>query len=100
MDHSIEGYLKRRTTQELDGMLNFCVMGDNWKKYGYVVPMILNILRERDGLETWDVSAQVEQMLPDPEQSEQVKDPVSISPKRRFQATRRRKDCVQALHRK
>lgn len=47
-DHSLRGYLQRRTTEELESMLIYCVEGKNYIKYELAILEILKILRQRD----------------------------------------------------
>ena len=47
-DHSLRGYLERRTTEELDAILAYCLQDDNYKSYEYVIKEIISILLERD----------------------------------------------------
>lgn len=51
MDRSVNGYLKMRTTEELCGILNYCLKADNFNSYEYVILEILKILGERLPLE-------------------------------------------------
>lgn len=46
-DYSIRGYLKRRSTEELDAMLLYCLQGFNYIIYEDVILEILRILDER-----------------------------------------------------
>lgn len=47
-DHSIRGYLERKSTPELEGILNYIINGGNVVDPGDGVRMILEILYERD----------------------------------------------------
>jgi len=44
MDHSVHGYLNRRTTEELEGILQFCLRE---KGYDHVVQDVLDVLEAR-----------------------------------------------------
>jgi len=61
MDHSVSGYLKMRTTKELCAILNYCLRGNNYKSYEYVILEILEILEQRFSLE--EISPSVIQYL-------------------------------------
>lgn len=45
--HSLRGYLRRQTTEKLDSILEFCLQGDNYKKYDFVIMEVMKILEER-----------------------------------------------------
>ena len=51
MDHSVSGYLKMRTTEELYAILNYCLRENNYNSYKYVVPEMLEVLEEHMPLE-------------------------------------------------
>lgn len=51
-DHSLRGYLQRRTTEELDAILACCLKDKNYINYEHVILEILSMLRERDAQET------------------------------------------------
>lgn len=51
-DHSLQGYLKRRTTEELDAILAYCLQEGNYVNYEHVIIEILSILHERDRQES------------------------------------------------
>ena len=51
-DHSLRGYLQRRTTKELEDMLAYCLQEENYVNYEQIILEILKIFRERDGQET------------------------------------------------
>ena len=44
MDHSIRGYLSRRSVDELTGLLKQCL--ENPKEYGYLEEMVREILQK------------------------------------------------------
>ena len=48
MDHSLRGYLSRRTTEELDQILNKCLENYELDLNKDVIRMILDILRKRE----------------------------------------------------
>ena len=51
-DHSIFGYLQRRTTEQLRGILAEYTTNPAYKDDAYIVEMIWDILKQRDdGLE-------------------------------------------------
>ncbi|MBQ8533457.1 MAG: hypothetical protein IJ462_01325 [Clostridia bacterium] len=50
MDTSVNGYLKRLTTQELIAILRCCLWGENQKMYMKVIPKILNELNKREDI--------------------------------------------------
>ena len=45
-DHSVRGYLRRRSTKELENMLALYLEGKNYQKYDYAIREILLILKE------------------------------------------------------
>lgn len=52
IDCSLQGYLKRRTTEELDAILAYCLQEENYVNYEHVIMEIFSILRERDTQES------------------------------------------------
>ena len=46
-EHSLYAYLRRRSTEELEAVLNYCIQGNRDKIYGEAVPVIMEILSER-----------------------------------------------------
>jgi len=52
IDCSLQGYLKRRTTEELDAILAYCLQEENYVNYERVIMEIFSILRERDTQES------------------------------------------------
>ena len=46
-DHSLRGYLKRQSTEELDSILQYCLQEENYANYEFVILEILHILDER-----------------------------------------------------
>lgn len=46
-DHSVRGYLNRRTTEELEGMLQYYLQEHIYKNYEMQILAILDILEER-----------------------------------------------------
>ena len=51
-DHLLRGYLKRRTTEELEAILACCLREEKYANYEYVIGEILSVLRQRDAQET------------------------------------------------
>lgn len=47
VDHSLHGYLKRRTTEELNFLLDYCLQEEQYTNYGHVIIEIRTILEER-----------------------------------------------------
>ena len=47
MDHSIREYLNKRTTEELEAILAYCLKEENYKNYEYAIIEILGILEQR-----------------------------------------------------
>ena len=47
MEHSIRRCLSRRTTEELEELLRFCLKEENFQAYCYVIPEILETFAER-----------------------------------------------------
>ena len=47
MDHSVQGYLSRRTTEELELMLQYCLQAENSKYYANIALMVRRILKQR-----------------------------------------------------
>lgn len=50
-DHSLQGYLSRRTTEELQSILRYCLQEENHENYKYVVLEILDMIQEREAQE-------------------------------------------------
>ncbi len=48
MDHSLYGYLSRRSDEELQAIVRCCLREENIKEYYYVIPEIIKILEERE----------------------------------------------------
>lgn len=48
MDHSLYGYLSRRTDQELQAILQYYSREENIKEYYYIIPEIIKIMEERE----------------------------------------------------
>ena len=46
-DHSLQGYLQRRSTKELETMLAYCLQEENYANYKHVILEILNVLNDR-----------------------------------------------------
>ena len=44
MGHSIEAYLGKRSTEELEAILEYCL--NNHKKYGYVAAIVMKMLKK------------------------------------------------------
>ena len=47
LDHSLYGYLKRRSTEELESLLAYCLKEENYKIYQCAVLEIQSVLEER-----------------------------------------------------
>jgi hypothetical protein len=47
MDHSMQGYLSRRTTEELEIILQHCLQEENSEHYAHIAFMIRKILKQR-----------------------------------------------------
>ena len=47
-NHTVEAYLNRRTTEELQAFLQYCMRKSLWEQYMDSVPSILDILQKRD----------------------------------------------------
>ena len=65
MDHSIRGYLGRQPTEILQNVLQYHLQDGVWQSYFYTVPMIIEILKERDidiPQEIYDRIAQIEKL--------------------------------------
>ena len=50
-DHSLRGYLQRRSTKELERVVAYCLEEENYANYEHVILEILRIFRERDAQE-------------------------------------------------
>ncbi len=46
-DHSLGGYLRRRSDEELEEMLTYCLREENYANYSYAILEILRVLQER-----------------------------------------------------
>ena len=46
-DHSLRGYLQRRSTKELETMLAYCLQEENYANYEHVILEILRVLNDR-----------------------------------------------------
>ena len=46
-DHSLRGYLERRTKEELDAILTYCMQEKNYANYEHVILEIVKIMYER-----------------------------------------------------
>ena len=65
MDHSIRGYLGRQPTEILQGVLEHHLKDGVWQSYFYTVPMIIEVLKERDieiPQEIYNRIAEIEQL--------------------------------------
>ena len=51
-DHSLNGYLQRRTTKELEIALAYCLREENYVNHERVILEILKVLCEKDAQET------------------------------------------------
>ena len=51
-DHSLNGYLQRRTTKELEIALAYCLREESYVNHERVILEILKVLCERDAQET------------------------------------------------
>ncbi|MBE6982164.1 MAG: hypothetical protein E7437_07590 [Ruminococcaceae bacterium] len=47
MDHSVEAYLRQLSSRELELFLWHCTWKSQWTSYAYVIPQIIDILKER-----------------------------------------------------
>lgn len=56
-DHSLGGYLQRRTTEELEGILEYCLREENYANYEYAILEILDVLKDRFVPETTSEAA-------------------------------------------
>lgn len=64
MDHSLRGYLKRRSTEELDSLLAYCLQEANYANYEYAILEILSILNDRFAPnDTLELAGLVKEML-------------------------------------
>ena len=52
--HTVEAYLNRRTTEELQAFLQYCMQKNLWEQYADSVPLIFDILQKR-GLEIQEI---------------------------------------------
>lgn len=65
MDHSIQGNLGRQPTETLQNILQYHLQDGVWQSYFYTVPMIIEILRQRDidiPQEIFDRIAEIEKL--------------------------------------
>ena len=63
-DHSLRGYLRRRSTEELDSLLAYCLQEENYANYDYAILDILSVLNERFVPEgTSELALRVKEML-------------------------------------
>ena len=46
-DHSLRGYLNRRSTEELNAILAYCLQEENYASYEHVILEILSVLNDR-----------------------------------------------------
>ena len=59
MEHSVENYLQRLSTEELVTFLGWCLQMSAWDRYEYMIPQIIDLLQKRDDsvpkqiLEAW-----------------------------------------------
>ena len=59
MEHSVENYLQRLSTEELVTFLWWCLQMSAWDRYEYMIPQIIDLLQKRDDsvpkqiLEAW-----------------------------------------------
>ena len=47
MNHSLQEYLRNRSTEELISFLQYCLKKNNYKAYDYIIPDILRLLEQR-----------------------------------------------------
>lgn len=47
MDHSVEGYIQRLSSEELAVFLQQCMLRHQWDDYSHIVPQIIAILQDR-----------------------------------------------------
>ena len=47
MDHSVQGYLQRLSSGELEVFLRRCMLLDQWYDYDHIVPQMLKLLELR-----------------------------------------------------
>ena len=52
-DHSLRGYLSRRSVDELEYFLLFCLQEENLANYSYAVDEILDVLKDRVSLKIY-----------------------------------------------
>ena len=48
MDYSVEAYLQRLTTEELETFLCQCMYRRQWDSYSYIIPRIIELLQSRN----------------------------------------------------
>ena len=46
-DHSLGGYLRRRSDKELEAILAYCLQEENYANYEYAILEILRVLQDR-----------------------------------------------------
>ena len=64
MDHSLRGYLKRQSSEELDALLAYCLQEANYANYEYAFLEILSILNDRFiPNDTSELAGRVREML-------------------------------------
>ena len=61
MERSVDSYLEKCTTEELSGILSYCLRENNYSSYEYMILKILKILEQRLPLE--ELSPSVMQYL-------------------------------------
>ena len=59
-DQSLHGYLKRRSTEELESLLQYCLQEENYANYEYVILEILSVL---DGRSVPEVSSEIKHQI-------------------------------------
>ena len=63
MDHSVSGYLQRRTTGELEGALMHYLQGKNCLAHAYEITAILCVLETRYAPSNGELPVRIQQAL-------------------------------------
>ena len=48
MEHTVQAYIYRCTSEELLGFLDSCAQKNEWKVHAHIIPLILNLMQERN----------------------------------------------------
>ena len=47
MEHTVQAYIHRCSSEDLLGFLDNCVLANEWKTHAHIIPLILKLMEDR-----------------------------------------------------